>query len=162
MPITGAPPAVGGAGLYDAYVCVRDVKAQNTGGGTFAAGVWRTRDINEEQADASNICVIATNQLTLAAGTYRCSISCPGRLVTSHQARLYNVTDSALLVLGHTAFNSSYTNDLAWIRGRFTVGAAKAIEVQHYGEVTRNNDGFGEQGDITDEIYTVAEFWREA
>ena len=65
--------AAGGQDSID-YVKVSDVKAYNAYGGTFTQGAWRTRDINTEDSDASSICSINSNQITLAAGTYICSI----------------------------------------------------------------------------------------
>ena len=156
----GAEPV---GGFYDAYVCVRDKKTQNTPGGTFQSGAWRTRDINEELADTADICSIASNQITLAAGTYRCHISAPAFSVDRHQLRLYNVTDSALVLVGSSAgvTASTPTNNHAFIDGRFTLAAQKTLEIQHQCQSTYNTLGFGIDDDFTDEIYAVAEFWRE-
>ena len=52
------------------YVKVSDVKAYDVAGGTFTQDAWRTRDINTEDSDPSNICSIGSNQITLEAGTY--------------------------------------------------------------------------------------------
>lgn len=162
MPITGTPPSAGG--FYDAYICVQDEKAQNTSGGTFTSNAWRTRDINEKQADTANICSITSNQITLAAGTYRCLISAPARRVNKHQTRLYNATDATAILTGtpETSNNTDNTQTRSFIAGRFTLSAQKTLEVQHYCTTTANNDGFGLATNSTTEIYTIAEFWREA
>jgi len=158
--------AAGAAGMYDAYVCVRDVKPQNTHGGQFTQGAWQTRDINNEQADANGICTIAVNQITLAAGTYRCIISAPAQFVDAHQTRLYNVSDATTILIGTvervTTGVANYTMTRSFIVGRFTLAAEKTLEVQHRCQTTRAVSGFGERGNFTDEIYTVAEFWRES
>jgi len=161
VPIAGSLPPTN---LYDAYVCVRDKKALGTDGGTFTSGAWRTRDITDEQADTAGICSIDSNQITLAAGTYRCSISCPAWFVQKHKARLYNITDSAVLLVGTSEYtqDNSYHVTRSFIVGRFTLAAAKALEVQHRCVVTRANEGFGLNCSMGDEIYTVAEFFREA
>lgn len=150
--------------FYDAYVCVRDKKAQNTHGGTFTQGAWQTRDINDEHADTTDICSLAANQITLAAGSYRCLIIAPALSVVRHQARLYNITDAAILLMGLSAFaNLEHTSTSpATIQGRFTLAATKVLEVQHRCETTGADFGFGIACNFTDEIYTVAEFWREA
>ncbi|GAJ23663.1 unnamed protein product, partial [marine sediment metagenome] len=70
--------------MYDAYVCLQDKKPQNTWGGTFAHGEWRTRDLNEKQADPNHICHLEANQFVLAPGTYRANISCPANRVDHH------------------------------------------------------------------------------
>jgi len=155
--------AAGAAGLYDAYVCVRDVKAQNVDGGDFTQGAWRTRVINNEQADAAGICTIAANRITLAAGTYRCLISCSAHRVDFHQARLYNTTTAALLLTGtsEVSEDSAYTTNRSFIAGRFTLAGAHVLEVQHRCSFTIAVTGFGQASDFGEEIYTIAEFWRE-
>jgi len=155
--------AAGAAGLYDAYVCVRDVKAQNTSGGDFTLGAWRTRVINNEQADTAAICTIAGNQITLAAGTYRCLISAPAFRVSKHQTRLQNITTATTLLSGtsEVSGDAGYTTSRSVIVGRFTLAGANALEVQHQCFETILVKGFGEAANFTEEIYTVAEFWRE-
>lgn len=150
------------AGLYDAYVYVRDEKAQGTNGGAFNQGAWRRRDLTDE-IDPAGICTLAANQITLAAGTYRCIISAPAYLVDSHQTRLQNVTGGVTLLIGTTERASAgvFVQSRSFIVGRFTVAVGQALEVQHY---CSNTDalGFGNACNFTDEIYTVAEFWRES
>jgi len=161
MPIGGAPLI---QGIYKDYVCVRDKKAQNTDGGTFTSGAWRTRDINEELADTANICSIASNQITLAAGTYRCLISCPALAVGRHQTRLYDITNSATLLTGSSEWSNQNYGDQtrSVLVGRFTLAAQTVLEIQQRSEYSANLVGFGVACGFTDEIYTIAEFWREA
>lgn len=146
----------------DDYVCVRDVKAQNTPGGDFASGAWRTRDINEELADAAAICDINSNQITLSPGTYTCHIAAVANRCSATQVRLYNITDAAVLLLGLNSYHDS-SGHYSWpdiLTGPFTLTATKVLEVQHRCQTTRNVDGFGVIGNWGDEIYTIAEFWR--
>jgi hypothetical protein len=144
------------------YVKVSDTKAQNTAGGAFTTGAWRTRDINTEDTDTAGICSIASNQITLAAGTYDCFISVPANAVDMHQARLYNITDSAVVLLGTSEGTSAahVFTTRSLILGRFTIAAAKALEVQHYCQSTYGTSGFGQAGNFASEVYTVAEFRR--
>lgn len=145
------------------YVCVRDVKPRNTAGGGATLGAWRTRTINHEQADAAGICAIAANRITLQAGTYRCLISAPAYKVNMHQARLQNITDPATLITGTSeiAHITDATVSRSFIAGRFTLAAANALEVQHQTNATQAANGFGIAANFTEEIYTIAEFWRE-
>jgi len=161
MPIGGVPLI---QGIYKDYVCVRDKKAQGTSGGTFTEGDWRTRDLNEELADTAGIAAIASNQITLAAGTYRISASAPAEMVASHQLRLYSVTDDSVLLVGSAAYaNPSHSDHVhALLSGRFTLAAQKVLEIQHRCQTTHVINGLGAACGYTDEIYTVAEFWREA
>ena len=151
-------------GLYDAYVCVRDVKAAGVNGGTFTSGAWRIRDINDEQADTANICTIAGNVITLAAGTYQCRIACPGVTTRGHQARLYDNTADEVVIAGTSSgAGSVYTTATSVIIGRFTLSEESALQVEHRCELTRLDSGMGRKVGWTEvEVYTVAEFWREA
>lgn len=151
-------------GFYDAYVCVRDKKPQDTDGGTFMAGAWRTRDITDKHADAAGICSISANQITLAPGTYRTLVSCPVLQVNRCQARLYNITAASELLVGQSMFNdvANKGSTPSIIVGRFVLGVESVLEVQHRGYTDMFMIGFGIKTNFTDEIYTTAEFWREA
>ncbi|GAH30599.1 unnamed protein product, partial [marine sediment metagenome] len=47
------------------------------------------------------------------------------------------------------------------IAGRFTIAADQALQVQHRCTDTKETNGFGIPANFADEIYTLAEFWRE-
>ena len=153
-----------GSAFYSGYICVRDKKAQNTEGGTFTAGAWQVRDINDEQADTGSNCSIASNQITLDAGTYNCYITCPAMMCDNHQTRLWNDSDSSVEIVGTNVLtnDSDTSQSLSIIAGAFTIAAQKTFEVQHYCTTTRANNGFGVRANLTDEIYTIAEFWKHA
>jgi len=154
------------AGLQD-YILVRDEKAANTDGGTFTAGSWQTRDLNTEVVDIGGHVAVASNQMTMAAGTYECVITAPACGTSTgvglHQARLYNITQTAVEVLGTTvgAANASGLVNLSVVAGRFAVAASDVLEVQHRCTVTRSTDGFGIAANIgNNEIYTVCAMRR--
>lgn len=157
----------GGSDPVLAYLCYQDQKTQNTDGGGFTSGAWRTRDINTEVADTGGFGSVASNQITLAAGTYRCFIHAPAYSVTKHQARLQNITDTATTLVGtseyasHTA-SADQPESRSIIVGRFTIAGTKTFEVQHQCSATEGTNGFGVKANFTTEIYTVAEFWKEA
>ena len=151
--------------LYESYVCIQDQKAQNTTGGTFTAGGWRTRDLTTEVSDTGSLASISSNQITLEAGTYRCLIMCPAFGVNEHQARLHNTSDSTVVLtgsLGYARQPLTYGMSTSFISGRFTLAAQKVLEVQHYCISTEATDGFGVKMNVTTEVYTMAEFWKEA
>jgi hypothetical protein len=150
-----------------AYVKVSDTKTQNTDGGTFTQDAWRTRDINTENTDTAGICSIATNQITLEAGTYDCLIICPAYRVDHHTAQLYNISDSEVTIIGTNSYSANITGNttgnatsFSFIRGRFTIAAQKVFEIQHYCKNSNSTTGFGSACNITSEVYTMAEFWR--
>jgi hypothetical protein len=146
------------------YILIRDEKAQNTAGGTFSSGAWRTRDLNTEVVDEGDDASVSANQITLAPGTYRCHIICPAWVVRAHQAKLYNVTDAVDILFGTSEYaNYDYpTSVSSTIIGKFTLSATKVLEVRHQCTTTRNTQGFGNPCNFAIEVYTIAQFWRVA
>ena len=147
------------------YIRLHDLKATTVNGGTFTAGAWQKRDIAEDQ-DTNNNVSIASNVITLEAGTYDCLIKAPAFRVNRSQAKLVNTSDTVDTILG----SCEYNNDTALageatvasiIQGRFTITSQKNFEIQHRCETTKTNSGFGVATSFGgDEIYTVAEFWK--
>jgi hypothetical protein len=148
---------------------IRDEKTTNTAGGTFTSGAWQTRTLNTvhsktgifaAMADAS---ILATNQITLPAGTYRVLIFCPAQNVNAHKARLQNITDGTRTLIGMSAHAGATggVGTSAVISGRFTITAQKVFEVQHQATTTRATDGFGLASNFDTEIYTTVEIERE-
>lgn len=152
----------GGSNL--SWVYLRDKKTQNVSGGTFTAGNWQTRDLTEEVYDGDNICSLASNQILLDSGVYVVLACCPSHGVNGNQSRLYNVTDSSLVVLGSTEYNpaSSPASIRSWIFGLFSIGASKYLEIQHKCNTTYADVGFGYAANIASEIYTQAIFVKIA
>jgi len=127
-------------------------------------GSFETRDINTVDDDPQSIVSISSNQITLAAGTYRCLISCPAVESLRHKARLQNITAASTLLEGTSEFSGTLTGfhvTRSLIVGRFTVAAGQMLEIQHQVGAA-NTDGFGKaSGFGASEVYTIAEFWRE-
>lgn len=144
------------------YVLLVDEKSSGSAGGTFNSGSWVSRAIATERSDDHNICSESANQITLAAGKYRCKIQCPAYAVANHKTRLRNVTDGTTLVIGGSAYaNTSGTNNLSFIIGEFTIAAAKLIEIQHRCQTSGSGNGFGNAVSFDEnEIFTIAEFWK--
>ena len=144
-------------------VLARDEKTSGTNGGTFTSGAWRTRDLNTIVSDAGSHASLATNQITLDAGVYEYEIEAPAFRCNSHQARLYNITDAAVVSVGSVAYADSGadgSSNLAKVSGRFTIAASKAFEVQHQCSTTAADTGFGQPASFGTEVYTVARFWK--
>lgn len=152
-----------GAPIY--YAKLSDAKSAGTAGGSFNSGAWQTRTINTEDSDSGNIVSIASNQFTLAAGTYRILARATAYAVNRHQAKLYNVTDGANVIIGTSEFaNQTYTVATAsTVAGQFTIAGSKTFEIQHQCSSTRATDGFGLAANFgVSEIYTVVELWKTA
>ena len=164
---TGAT-GTGLGGLFASYAVICDKKAYDAEGGTFTAGAWRTRDLNHEIRDEDGIVSIGSNQFTLQAGDYFVRWTCPAENVNRHSTRLYNVTDSSIVFAGTAQFLSdgAGTEITGTVEGAgyINISGAKAFEIQHYGQTTSSNMGFGMKSNVSgvDSIYTIVEILKES
>jgi hypothetical protein len=149
------------------YAIICDQKAQNTDGGTFTSGAWRTRDLNTEIADPDSIVSISSNQFTLSsAGSYFIEAYASSFAVNENVARLYNVTDSAVAQVGSHSYARFSSGDLgdskSHLHARVTITGSTTFEIQHRCADTRTTDGFGVASNLAVEIYTVVKIFKEA
>ena len=158
----------GGAGAAPTFqqiapmVVVVDEKAASTEGGTFTLGAWQTRDLNTIRVNDGTIASLASDQVTLPAGTYECWISAPAFRIGKHMVRLQDITDVSTIVTGtssHSAAAGSYASTRSFIYHKFTLSVSSALEIQHRCVSTKTIDGFGvASGFGVVETYTVAMF----
>jgi hypothetical protein len=144
---------------------IADVKAINVAGGTFTSGAWRTRDINTELDDPSNIVTIASNQFTLQAGTYLVEWKAPAFEVGVHTTRLQNITDSTTDAEGMQSYAASADSveNTSSGAGIVTITSAKVFEIQHYSAETRaEGSGFGLASSATgsNSVYTLVKIHK--
>ncbi len=120
-----------------------DEKANNTNGGTFTSGSWQTRVINTTRFNTIPGASLASNQITLPAGTYYVRATAPTGepSVWEHKAILYNVTGTANLVIGTTGQDAAGT--ASFVEGQFTLGSTSAVELRHRCLNTVTTTGFG-------------------
>jgi len=158
---TGATVTGLSAGLFSSYAIIADQKAQNTDGGTYTNGDWRTRDLQTEIADPDSIVSIATNQFTLGAGNYLIRWACQSRAIQYQQARLYNITDSSVDGISMVNYSAA---DAFVCQGstRVVIAASKAFEIQQQGSETAADTGFGVAANFGTEQYTTVEIYKEA
>lgn len=142
-------------------IVLEDVRAQGVYGGDFTQGAWRTRTVNTELTDTLSRCSLASNQITLLAGTYHMEIAAQVNECGSHQMRLQNITDSTTVLLGQSGFATPYTGgpsgDVAHLIGSFVISATKTFEVQHICQSTRTTYGMGMAGAFAAEKYMTVE-----
>lgn len=144
---------------------VRDEKAANTAGGTFTTGAWQTRDLNAEETNEISGASLASDQVILPAGTYWAEFSAPAYRCDRHKAKLYNISDSADVLIGTSEVSGGSSNDFNMTRsfgsGRFTIAASKTFEVQHRCSLTEPTSGFGLQSNFSViEVYTDLKIWK--
>lgn len=147
------------------YVLAREEQTSGTAGGTFTSGAWRTRTLNTLSVNDGSIASLATNQVTLPAGTYIFRGRAPAWSTNRNQMRLQNITDTATVMLGPNAYSSASVPGApsdASVSGKFTIAGAKAFELQHQAETTSTTTGFGIAGSFGTEVYASIEFWKVA
>jgi len=143
---------------------IQDLKATTVAGQSCSATTWNIRQlttvVTNEIAGAS----LATNQITLAAGTYRIFAASMARRTGDSKLALYNVTDTAYEIVGVSEYShASSDNSSTWCRlvGRFTIAATKVFELRQY-TTAAEAGGFGTaSNDGTSEIYADVEIYRE-
>jgi len=141
------------------FLIVQETQASGTNGGTFDSGAWRTRDLNTVQHNSVGAS-LASNRVTLLAGTYRVRGGAFAYRVNSNAARLYSITASATLLIGSS--NYAYSSDNGYVEsaivGIFTLGATTVIELQHYCQTSYGGAGFGDSGETGErELYAHLE-----
>lgn len=170
----GIPLEGTNGGLRWAYVDVRnkgvdyaafaDIKAQNTAGGGFTNGAWRTRDINSGLANATfgdlQFGTIAANKITLPPGMYVIRASAPAYNVDGHQIRLTNNSGPTVIVEGSTEYAPTGVMTRSFAVASVLANAGLTFYVEHRCVTTKATDGFGRQANLTNEIYTMVEVWR--
>lgn len=145
------------------YLKYSNTQTSGTGGGTSTAGSFQPFFLNTEDFDTAGIGSLSSNQVTLPAGTYQVrSIGMlNGNVAIYASTRLYNITDSAVLLLGTTAEviptgTALYTN----VVGQFTLSGTKALELQYRVSTGYATFGQGINGSFQAEVYTQLEFWK--
>ena len=150
-------------GLFDAYALLRDVKPNNTSGGSFTSGAWRVRDLNEETHDPSGIVSLSSNQFTLGAGTYYIIWRTPSFGAQRTVSRVLNVTDSSTVAVSDATYSvttGGYSQQSNEGRVRVTITASKAFRIEHRSEA---NGSFGLNTTVGEnQIFTQVEIFREA
>lgn len=123
---------------------VQDQKAANTDGGNFTSGGDRTRVLNTVVINTISGASLASNQVTLPAGTYTVVGSAPGYQCGFHRTWLFNVTDTATTLLGSSEDQAgSIVQTRSHVQGGFTIAGDKVFELRHRCTTTRNTDGLG-------------------
>lgn len=159
----------GGGAFEGALLHVRDEKAAGTDGGTFTSGAWQTRDLNTVKTNEISGASLATNQITLPAGTYYIEASAPAFATQNHVLKLANITDTADTLIGTAEFHQP-GNDAgeehygrSFVRGRFTIAAEKVFELQHRCLTTKATNGFGSAANFgVVEVYADVAIWKVA
>jgi hypothetical protein len=145
---------------------VQDQKASGTNGGTFTSGAWQTRELNTVVTNGISGASLASNAITLPAGSYYVEATGIAWRVGVNRVRLQNTTGSATLLTGLSEFagiteSGSETTSAAQVTGNFSLSVTSTVELQHRCGNTYANRGFGDPSSFgTNELYADVRIWR--
>lgn len=143
------------------YLLVMDVKPVNTDGGSAVVGI-NTRTLNTERVNTIPGAVLASNQITLPAGTYRLRVKTTSFAVNEVQAYFFNVTANQIQSLGMSC-NGAWTTDSDPVQvnptivDQFTLSATAVFELRMYCSQNQPSSGLGKAVGFNNEIYSIVE-----
>lgn len=111
---------------------VRDEKTTGSYGGTSSNTTVHVRTLNTVATNTITGASLASNQITLPAGTYKVYFRTPCFGAGNNRARLYNVTDTASALLGSSCSTASNTQSDSVGEGIITLAGTKVLELRHY------------------------------
>jgi len=166
--ITGVAGGGGGSGTVQLMV-VQDQKVAGTNGGTAIANTWTARALNAIQTNSITGASLASNTVTLPAGTYHAHASAPFFHLERAKIRLRNVTDNTTAVVGSCAYsNIDQDSDVSSsiLDGVFTIASNKNFQIQYFtstnGEGNAGALGLATTGSGEIEVYAQVRFWKLA
>lgn len=157
---------------YEDFLFIRDEKASGTGGGTFTSGAWRTRDLNTVKVNNITGASLASNQITLPAGTYWVEAKAPaysynGNFISNHKVKLRNITDSSDALIGdnqvaYANITTVVSQTYSMVQGQFNIAGSKVFELQHQCAVSGgagNSFGVNMSFGVV-EVYSEIKIWK--
>lgn len=134
------------ATIYQTMHVVEELAA-SASSGTATSGSYFTRTLNTVVTNTITGASLASNQITLPAGTYNIFAQVPSYRVDGHIAKFRRVSATAAdVVIGTVGYSGSGTtnaNSYSYVFGQFIVGTSGAYEIQQRVEITRASDGLG-------------------
>jgi len=130
----------------------------------ITSGAYRQRTLNTVVRNTIGAS-LASNQITLLAGTYYAEWSASGFSVDLFKTRLQNITDTATIALGsNERANSSVPASAGRSRGTayFTISASKVIQIEMRTQSTNSSQGAGFACSFGDnENYAEIRVWKQ-
>lgn len=146
-------------------VCfIKDVKPNNTAGGTCTSGSWQTRDLNTLEGDCDGVS-LSSNAFTLEDDSKWIleGITHGASVLNAHQSRIRNTTDSTTAIVG-TSAHSGGGDDMSETKtmGILELTDSKTFELQHRCTSTVATIGFGRANNFGEaEVYSQIKLTRK-
>lgn len=141
-----------------------DQQTSGTNGGSSVANGVQTRVLNTQiNSVLTPWAVLASNQVTLAAGTYYFDGRTPALFTAGHQAQIYDVTNAAVALYGSTAYtangSSAYVTD-SRVTGTVVILSPTVYELRQYTNLAVGGAGLGTAGNGPVEQYSSLSIWK--
>lgn len=151
---------IAGAAVFSAV----DEKPSGTQGGGTVAATWTPRVLNTVRGNSVPGASLASNTVTLPAGSYLVRGSFPFMTNGSQRTRLVNVTTSATLVDGTSENGATSGTTRSVVSGFFTLSAETPVRVDYYTPVAQAVTGLGAISGIAGvpEVYSEISFTKVA
>lgn len=159
----------GDAGGLSQYPSAKfsDQKPSGTWGGSAATSSPQTRTLNTVNYNTIAGASLASNQITLPAGTYEVAIRTPGAMV-QHKAALWSVTANAYVMVGSNECSTApgggtgtATTTNSFVTGRLTLASTSVLLVRQFGQGGTYSHELGYvSGSGQVEVYTEAIFTK--
>lgn len=152
--VSQAITALGGGGSTVLSANFSYVVAAGTNGGA-ASTSWATRLLNTTSGDVT-FSSLASNQITLDAGTYIINIGCSAHFAYAFRTRFYDITNTTEVLSGSSEYASNSMSCSSVINGVITVASNNTVfEVQQKSGLVQSNYGHGLACNFGEsEIYT--------
>jgi hypothetical protein len=163
--VTNTASGTGGwADVGDTYMQVSYQLASGSHGGTANTNAWYARPINTVNSNSISGASLASNSVTLPAGTYKATAHCSFQDVGSRcNIRLQDTSNSALLATGINNWQSTTSSgEVHHLACRFTLSSTSVLQVQYQTTIGAANYGLGHNASLGTEVYLNAIFEREA
>ena len=146
------------------YVKCSNTQTSGTQGGSATTGSWQTYPLNTKDFDTGSIATLTSNTISLPSGTYAVRATIVFYETDFSQARVYNSTDSSILLSGSVVEPGSTTNatDASDICGQFTISATKNIIIQYQVGAHSGTTDLGRAASYGSEVYGQIEFTKVA
>ncbi len=144
--------------MKDEILLVREEYPSGTNGGSFAAGAWRTRNLNTLSFNTMQDATFNPNSavVTLQKGKYLVEGVAIAFCCGCNEASIHDSIRNSTLFSGINGWSHSTTptTDRAMVRGLVDVASTANLSLQHRCTVTRNTDGLGRANSYgTPEVY---------
>ena len=145
--------------LATAYFHAQEQEPSGVQGGSSVTGV-NVRVLNTVLTNTITGASLASNQITLPAGSYYIRGSAPAYLSGGFKTSLYNVTSSSFSLIG-TSESSSGEQSRSFFQGIVTISGSTVFQVETFTSASQSGNGLGTatvQGIV--EIYSDIEIWQ--